>query len=126
MTSARAALAAFVVDAVLVVLFAATGRLSHSENILAGLWTTAWPFLLALAAGWLVTRAWRAPLAWLRTGLPVWAVTLVGGMVLRALNGQGVAVSFVIVAAIVLFVLLVGWRALAGLVARRRAAAHAD
>lgn len=126
MTSARAALAAFVVDAVLVVLFAATGRLSHSENILAGLWTTAWPFLLALAVGWLVARAWRAPLAWLRTGLPVWAVTLVGGMVLRALNGQGVAVSFVIVAAIVLFVLLVGWRALAGLVARRRAAAHAD
>lgn len=126
MTSARAALVAFVVDAVLVVLFAVTGRLSHSENILAGLWATAWPFLFALAVGWLVGRAWRAPLAWLRTGLPVWAITLVGGMVLRALNGQGVAVSFVIVAAIVLLVLLVGWRALAGLVVRRRAAAHPD
>lgn len=44
-------------------------------------------------------------------------------MVLRAAVGQGVAVSFIIVAAIVLFVLLVGWRALALLVSRRRAAA---
>ena len=123
MTSARAALAAFAVDAVLVVLFAATGRLSHAENVLVGLWTTAWPFLLALVAGWLITRAWLAPRAVVRTGLPVWAITVAGGMVLRAAVGQGVAVSFIVVAAIVLFVLLVGWRALALLVSRRRAAA---
>ena len=37
------------VDLVLVVVFAATGRASHSENILSGLVHTAWPFLVGLA-----------------------------------------------------------------------------
>ena len=49
MTSSRTALAALGVDTALVVVFAATGRLSHAENVLVGLWTTAWPFLAALA-----------------------------------------------------------------------------
>lgn len=119
MTSSRTALAALGVDTALVVVFAATGRLSHAENVLVGLWTTAWPFLAVLAAGWLIARAWLAPLAPVRTGLPVWAITVAGGMLLRAATGQGVAVSFIVVAAIVLFVFLVGWRALAGLVSRR-------
>ncbi|MGC5189115.1 DUF3054 domain-containing protein, partial [Escherichia coli] len=54
------------------------------------------------------------------TGLPVWAVTLVAGMLLRTLSGQGVAVAFVIVAGITLLLFLVGWRAIAALVARLR------
>ncbi|MFI8633649.1 DUF3054 domain-containing protein [Microbacterium sp. NPDC077663] len=114
-------LAAFGLDVVLVALFAAIGRASHSEAPFAGLATTAGPFLAALVAGWLVCLGWHAPRAILRTGVPVWAVTLVGGMILRTLSGQGVQVAFVIVAASVLLIMLVGWRVVAQLIARRRA-----
>lgn len=114
----------------LVIVFAAIGRATHDGDVLgpfgSGLATTAWPFLVALLVGWLVTRAWRGPLAIVRTGLPVWAVTVILGMVLRALSGQGVAVAFVIVAAITLALFLLGWRALARLATPgRRAAARA-
>jgi len=114
------------VDVVLVVVFAAIGRATHDGDVLgpagSGLATTAWPFVVALGLGWLVSRAWRAPLAPVRTGLIVWAVTVVVGMVLRAVSGQGVAVAFVIVAAITLGLFLVGWRGIARLVSRRRRA----
>lgn len=131
MTSHRRSPAiALVVDLVLVIVFAAIGRATHDGDVLgpfgSGLATTAWPFLVALLVGWLVTRAWRGPLAIVRTGLPVWAVTVILGMVLRALSGQGVAVAFVVVAAITLALFLLGWRAIARLATRgRRAAARA-
>ncbi|WES64566.1 DUF3054 domain-containing protein [Microbacter sp. GSS18] len=112
-------LAALTADIVLVVVFAAIGRASHDESVLAGLWTTSWPFLAGLVAGWLVTLAWRAPAAPARTGLGVWAVTVIGGMLLRAASGQGTAVAFIVVASITLLVFLVGWRLIAALVARR-------
>ena len=121
-SSSRAVVLAGVVDLVLVIAFAAIGRASHDEDALAiaGLWTTAWPFLAGLAIGWTIALAWRAPIEPVRTGLPVWAVTVVGGMILRAASGQGVQVAFVIVAAIVLLVFLVGWRLIARLVGRLR------
>ncbi len=123
MPRAAASVLALVVDATLVVGFAATGRASHDSDVLAGLWQTSWPFLSALAAGWLVARAWRRPIAPLRTGAIVWAVTLLGGMLLRLASGQGTAVPFIVVAALTLFALLVGWRAAAaGLNALRRRA----
>ncbi|RZI93400.1 MAG: DUF3054 domain-containing protein [Microbacterium sp.] len=100
--------------------FAATGRASHDSDVWAGLFTTAWPFLAALVVGWLVTLAWRSPFAPLRTGLGIWAVTVVGGMLLRAASGQGTALPFIVVATLVLGALLVGWRAIAALAARRR------
>ncbi|SDO61747.1 Protein of unknown function [Microbacterium sp. ru370.1] len=120
---------ALIADAVLVIVFAAIGRATHDGDVLgsfgSGLATTAWPFLVALLIGWLVSRAWRRPLAVVRTGLPVWAVTVVLGMVLRAVSGQGVAVAFVIVAAITLALFLLGWRGIARLVGRgRRSAAR--
>lgn len=118
----RTVLLSFAADAVLVVVFAAIGRASHKEDVLSGLFVTAWPFLVALVVGWLVSLAWRAPLAPVRTGIPVWAVTVAGGMLLRAVSGQGVVVAFVIVASVVLLVFLVGWRLVARLVARRRVA----
>ena len=58
----RAIALAAVLDTVLVVAFAALGRASHDSDLLGGLWQTAWPFLVGLALGWLVTLAWRAPL----------------------------------------------------------------
>jgi hypothetical protein len=116
----RTVAGAFVVDALLVVLFAVIGRASHAESLsVAGVAETAWPFLVGLVAGWLVTLAWRAPLAPLRTGLGLWAVTVAGGMLLRLAAGQGAATAFIIVAAVALLLVLVGWRALVALLRRR-------
>lgn len=115
---------AFALDAVLVIAFAAIGRASHESGVLGegglGLLTTAWPFVVALAVGWLAAVAWRAPSAPLRTGVPVWAVTVVGGMLLRAVSGQGTAVPFIVVATLTLLALLVGWRLVAAGVRRSR------
>lgn len=117
----RRILSAFVADVLLVIVFCAIGRASHDESPVWGLLTTAWPFLVALVLGWCASRAWRRPLAVLRTGVPVWGVTVAGGMLLRLLVGQGTALAFVVVAAATLGALLVGWRAAAALTARRRA-----
>lgn len=113
--------AAFAADVVLVVVFAAIGRGSHDEAPFGpGLVTTAWPFVVALVAGWIVTLAWRAPTAPLRTGVPVWAITVIGGMLLRWASDQGTAPAFIIVATLTLALFLVGWRAVASLVRRTR------
>jgi hypothetical protein len=117
----RTIVLALIVDVVLVASFAALGRASHDSDVFGGLWLTAWPFLVGLGIGWLVTLAWRAPLAPVRTGLGVWAATVIGGMLLRAASGQGTALPFIIVATLTLLVLLVGWRLTAVLFARRRA-----
>ena len=110
----------FLFDAVLVVAFAIIGRSTHEEGLdLAGVWATAWPFLAGLVFGWVVTLAWRHPLAVWPTGVVVWAGTFVVGMLLRAATGQGVALAFIIVAALTLAVLLMGWRGIALLMSRR-------
>jgi len=113
---------ALLVDLALVVVFAAIGRATHDGDVLgpggAGLATTAWPFLVALVLGWLLVRAWRAPLAPVRTGVPVWAITVVVGILLRAVSAQGVAPAFIIVATLTLALFLVGWRGIARLASR--------
>ena len=111
---------ALTADAVLVLVFVLIGRASHDENPVLGALTTYWPFLVALGAGWIASLGWRAPLSIVRTGLPVWAITVALGMVLRVVADQGVQLSFVIVTSIVLAVFLLGWRAIAALVLRRR------
>ena len=109
-------------DVVLVVVFAALGRVSHAEeNAVIGAIGTAWPFLIGLAVGWALVR-WRSghwPLT-VGNGIPVWASTLALGMVLRAVTGQGTAPSFILVAATVLGVFLLGWRWLVGRAAHVR------
>jgi hypothetical protein len=127
--SAGAIVFAAVLDVVLVVAFALTGRSSHAEALdLVGLGGTVWPFLTGAALGWLALRAWRAPFAVWPTGVAVWASSVVFGMLLRALTGQGTALAFILVATLALGLLLVGWRAIAQLVlrARRRHAASAS
>ena len=112
---------AFALDVLLVVVFAAVGRASHDEaNPLVGALVTAWPFLVGTAVGWAVVRVLRK--AWpleVGPGITVWFATVLIGMVLRQSTGQGTAVSFVLVAALVLALFLVGWRALATLVPLR-------
>lgn len=119
--SATALALAAVLDVVLVIVFATVGRASHAEALdVAGIAQTAWPFLAALAVGWVATLAWRRPAAPARTGLPLWIITVAGGMLLRLATGSGAALPFVIVASLTLLLLLVGWRLIAALVARRR------
>lgn len=96
---------------VCVLAFCAVGRRSHAEGItVSGLIETAWPFLTGTAAGWLLARGWRRPTSLSPTGLIVWITTVAVGMALRKLSGQGVAVSFIVVASAVTAVLLLGWR----------------
>lgn len=107
-------------DVVLVVAFATIGRLSHGEPLWGpagdNLLTTAWPFVVALLAGWGALRVWRFPLTIIRAGVSLWLVTLIGGMLLRVVLGNTAEAAFVIVAAVMLALLLVGWRAGAALI----------
>jgi hypothetical protein len=108
-------------DLVLVLIFVLIGRGSHDEGFsIVGSLNTAWPFVAGLAIGWFATRAWRSPRGVTHPGVLIWASTALVGVALRAISGQGVAVSFVIVTAVVLAVFLLGWRLIAALVARRR------
>lgn len=114
------AASAAVADLLAVVVFAAVGRSSHGEaDDLSGLLHTAGPFLLAALVGLAVSRFWRRPLN-LGVGLVVWAFTVVGGLALRLLGGDTAQLPFVVVTAVTLALLLLGWRAAAHLVGRAR------
>ncbi|HEY3996398.1 MAG TPA: DUF3054 domain-containing protein [Mycobacterium sp.] len=114
-------LAWLAVDVIGVLVFCAVGRRSHAEGLtITGVAETAWPFLTGTAVGWLASRAWRQPTAVAPTGVIVWLSTVVVGMLLRKASSAGVAPSFVVVASTVTAVLLLGWRAAAGLSLRRR------
>ena len=100
------------VDVACVLVFCALGRRSHDEGLnVAGVATTAWPFVSGTALGWLASRAWRRPTAVAPTGVVVWLCTVVVGMLLRKATSAGVAASFVVVASSVTALLLLGWRA---------------
>lgn len=106
-------------DAALLLLFVMIGRASHGEGLW-GVLGTWWPFLAGLIVAWLVLRAWRTPLQIAWTGLGVWMITVIVGLLLRVVSGQGVQFSFVIVTFLVIGVFLIGWRAIALLVGRLR------
>ena len=109
------------VDVLGVLVFCAVGRRSHDEGLSAtGVAATAWPFLTGTVIGWLASRGWRQPTAVVPTGVVVWLSTVVIGMLLRKVTSAGVAASFVVVAATVTALLLLGWRVAVGLTLRRR------
>ena len=115
------AAAAIAVDAVLVLAFVVIGRASHHDgDSLAGIVSTAWPFLAGLAIGEAATRAWRRPAALVPTGVGVWLATVGFGQALRAVSGQGTDVAFIGVSAAFLGLFLLGWRAVAGRVPAAR------
>lgn len=102
---------AIVLDTVLVLAFVVIGRASHhAGGGLAGLVSTAWPFLAGMAAGELATRSWRQPAALLPTGVGVWLSAVAVGMTLRVVAGQGTALAFIAVALAFLGLFLLGWR----------------
>jgi len=108
-------------DTFAIVLFVAIGRREHErDSAIVGLLGTAAPFLIALVAAWLALRAWQRPTD-LRTGFGIWAIVIIGGMLLRnSVFGDGTATSFVVVATLFLALFIVGWRAAYGVLARRR------
>jgi hypothetical protein len=103
---------AVVLDTCLVLAFVIIGRAAHhAAGGLAGLASTAWPFLAGMAVGELATRSWRRPAALLPTGAGVWLSTVAIGMALRVVAGQGTVILFIAVALAFLGLFLLGWRA---------------
>lgn len=112
---------ALALDVICVLVFAIVGRSSHAEaNDLVGVFRTAWPFLAGAAVGIVVGRTWRHPAShWAAVG--VWLAAVVVGMTLRVLSGGTTQVSFIIVTAVVLAILIFGWRAAFRLIQHARA-----
>ena len=104
---------AVMADVLVVIVFAAVGRPSKSttsRHRQPGSGTPPGPSSSV--------RRWPSPCApatrtdplSLRAGVRVWLWTVVIGMVVRASLGRGVALSFIIVALLVLGALFLGWR----------------
>lgn len=112
---------ALAADLVAVVVFAAVGRVNHAESgDLWGLLVTLAPFAAGVVAAW-ATPVVRADPSGLRAGAVVLAGAVVVGLALRAGFTGRLPLSFAVVTALSLAVLLLGWRALSLVVARRAA-----
>ncbi|MGW0035288.1 DUF3054 domain-containing protein [Gordonia sp. NPDC003376] len=122
------------IDAVAITVFVLIGRSSHHNGYaLLGVLQTLWPFLAGAAVGWSIDYVYShvrssdwfgrefRPDRIVPAGLLIWFCTVTVGMILRYLLHEGIAVSFVIVASVVLALFLLGWRALAAFVLRRTA-----
>ena len=110
-------------DVAWIVLFAIIGRQSHGEGSpLLGVIGVAWPFLVGYIVGAFALRLARSPRSITRI-IPVWLLTLVLGMALRTVQkGRAPDPAFIIVATLALALGLLGWRVVAAIVCRRRAA----
>jgi DUF3054 family protein len=117
----KTAATATVLDCCGVLVFVIIGRHTHHDgDSLAGIWSTAWPFLAGLAIGLLAARAWRRPLRIAPAGLGAWLGAAAVGMIIRVLAGQGTAAAFIAVTLAFLALFLLGWRILARVLASWR------
>jgi len=106
-------------DLAVVLLFAVIGRLSHGEGAdPLGILVTAWPFVVGLIGTSVSLIGMKRPTDELLNGVFVWLGTLVFGMWIRFNAGDGVQPAFVVVAAVVLALGLLGWRLIAAPIAR--------
>ncbi|WP_061942839.1 DUF3054 domain-containing protein [Brevibacterium ravenspurgense] len=113
---------ALVADIILVIAFAAVGFYTHAQVLTVdGVVQTSWPFLVGLGCAWILSAAWTAPLAPMRTGVAIWSTTILIGMIIRFAVGAGIAGPFIIVASALNFLTLVGWRVIARAVGGRSA-----
>lgn len=108
-------------DVGLVVLFVFIGTRNHdTDKDVAGVLSTAAPFLIGLACGWWGSGGWKNPAA-VQTGIVVWLATVVIGMLLRNFAwDRGTAGAFIVVATIFNAFTLVGWRVVRENVVSRR------
>lgn len=106
-------------DLVIVLVFVVIGRATHDHGVyLRGVLSTAWPFVAGLAIGWLAIRATNRSGTRPRDGGIICLYTVVVGMTLRVVAGQGTAFAFILVALGFLGALMIGWRVL--VIAMRR------
>lgn len=108
---------AYFLDLLVVLVFAAAGRASHDQSgDVLGVLSTAWPFLVGMAIGWIaMSRRRPGGPAWWLEGTVVWACTLLIGMLIRLVTDAGTALPFVLVATGTLLLGFLGWRAVAAL-----------
>ena len=106
-------------DLLVLAVFVLLGRSEHDStsveggSAVRGFLTTLAPFAIALTAAWALPATRRSPLT-VRTGLTVWATTIIVGLALRSLAfGDGIAPAFIAVATGFTALGLVGWRAVA-------------
>lgn len=115
--------ALWLIDLVCVLVFVAIGRSAHAHgSSFGGLASTAWPFVTGLAAGWCWLGIRRSPGGTVSSGVVITASTVVVGMALRVVAGQGTAFAFVLVAFGFLGATMIGWRLLGIALGRARAA----
>jgi hypothetical protein len=127
MNGMRSPRLAAVLDVCILLVFVVIGRASHTKGeTVSGIASTAWPFLVGLAVGWIVSRAWLHPGALKPSGLGAWLGTVGVGMVLRVVAGQGTAFAFICVALVFLGLFMLGWRVVAGWLSARSAGAAAS
>lgn len=113
------AVIALVADALCVLVFVAIGLTQHHLALTGqSLVYVGWTFAVGMLLGHLSIRSWRAPFSLWPQGVFVWGLTIVTAMALRALFRQGTELSFVLVAAAVLAVMMLGWRAIASWLTR--------
>jgi len=104
--------ALWVIDLVCVLVFVGIGRSVHAHGPGAGhLVSIAWPFVTGLAVGWSSVLIRGSLGATVTDGVIVTTATVVIGMVLRVISGQGTAFAFVLVAFGFLGATMIGWRA---------------
>jgi hypothetical protein len=104
---------AFFFDFMCVLVFVTIGRHTHKDaNSLVGMLTTLWPFTVGLLSGWLFVRRTHRIVTTKDSGFRIALFTVVIGMILRVISGQGTALAFIIVAFAFLTCLFVGWRIL--------------
>ena len=102
---------AFLLDVVAVAIFVGVGHLTHEANP-EFFKVTVLPFGIGLLIGWAVGMVRNFRSTSIMFGVMVWGATVFFGMALRSFFGGATPFSFIAVAATVLGILLVGWRAL--------------
>ena len=109
-------------DIIAVLVFAVLARAAHGGLGLAQIADTFWPFAIgALVGTGIATVALRSAGGAIRYGVIVWLVTVLTGLAIWAARHAAVPhISFIIVATTMSGLLLLGWRAVGMLVARRR------
>lgn len=102
---------AFLLDVLLVALFAYLGRLSHDLEIsAAGIFETGWPFLIGLVVSRVIPVVNKKPMAVYPSGVIVYASAFIVGMGIRVIYTANFSLPFTLVACGMLAVLLVGYR----------------
>lgn len=105
---------AYLLDLLCILIFVAIGRHAHNHGeSLKGIASTTWPFAVGLALGWFKIGATHRDILAKKSGGIIVLSTVIIGMILRVVAGQGTAFTFCIVALTFLSLFIIGWRAIA-------------